>query len=870
MPKNDRQKKSADDLNKNISLSILQAANDAILGINPGEEILFFNTKAEALLGYKTEEVLGKNLGSILPQIILSEDLHGSSDNLQNFSLQRKDGSSIPVEASIGKISTKDQILFTIILRRTASHAQVEGIPKDTEKLFLKIFESSPIGVNIFRVSSFSPFAVNDAFLNIVGYSREEFEGRPIDELDLFTDAEIGDAWMNLLRQGEDVYNQEVQIRSKSGEIKNILASLNNVEINDEPMVLVIASDITESKLVKKALSESEDRFRSMVENAPDTIFIQVDQKFAYINPAGCRLFNIQSPREILGTPILDRISPENRIKALERIRRLNINRESVYELFEHPFLRMDGSKVWVETSGAPIVYNGNNGAIVFVRDISQRKEAEAAINRQSRILQLFVENAPAAIAMFDKEMRYISASRRFLVDYEITNEDIIGKSHYEVFPDIPEHWREIHRRCLAGAIERCDEDPFLRANGKMDWIRWEIRPWYETPEKIGGIILFSEVITDHIKNRERIQTQLHRLKILHDIDLAILASSDIKTVLDVLLEAIISSLNIDAASLLLYNPTTNMLIFTVERGFRSQREEKLSISLGKGFAEGLAGGAALERKTRFVPDINKISQKLIRKWLISEEDFVSYFGVPLFVKGNLKGVLEIFHRTMLNPDREWLDFLDALAGQTAIAIDSAQVNEGLRRANLDLTLAYDATIEGWSRAMDLRDRDTEDHTKRVTDLTLRLARQMGIKNDDLVHIRRGCLLHDIGKLGVPDEILLKPAKLTDEEWIIMRQHPQMAFDMISPIEYLRPALDIPFCHHEKWDGTGYPRGLKAGQIPLSARIFAVVDVWDALQSDRPYRNAWKREEVLEYIRSLSGSHFDPLVVQQFLDIMNQ
>ena len=197
MPKNDRQKKSADDLNKNISLSILQAANDAILGINPGEEILFFNTKAEALLGYKTEEVLGKNLGSILPQIILSEDLHGSSDNLQNFSLQRKDGSSIPVEASIGKISTKDQILFTIILRRTASHTQVERIPKDTEKLFLKIFESSPIGVNIFRVSSFSPFAVNDAFLNLVGYSREEFEGRPIDEIDLFTDAEIGDAWMN-------------------------------------------------------------------------------------------------------------------------------------------------------------------------------------------------------------------------------------------------------------------------------------------------------------------------------------------------------------------------------------------------------------------------------------------------------------------------------------------------------------------------------------------------------------------------------------------------------------------------------------------------------------------------------------------------
>jgi putative two-component system response regulator len=194
-------------------------------------------------------------------------------------------------------------------------------------------------------------------------------------------------------------------------------------------------------------------------------------------------------------------------------------------------------------------------------------------------------------------------------------------------------------------------------------------------------------------------------------------------------------------------------------------------------------------------------------------------------------------------------------------------------RANLEvahekLLSAYDATIEGWSHAMDLRDKETEGHTLRVTELSEKLGQIMGISESDLIYMRRGALLHDIGKLGVPDSILLKPDQLTAEEWMVMRQHPQYAYDMIQPIEYLRPALDIPFCHHEKWDGSGYPRGLKGEEIPLVARIFAIVDVWDALTSDRPYRPAWDKEKVREFIQDQSGKHFDPYVVEQFLKMM--
>lgn len=196
------------------------------------------------------------------------------------------------------------------------------------------------------------------------------------------------------------------------------------------------------------------------------------------------------------------------------------------------------------------------------------------------------------------------------------------------------------------------------------------------------------------------------------------------------------------------------------------------------------------------------------------------------------------------------------------------QEREKLQKAHERLLDAYDATIAGWSHAMDLRDHETEGHSQRVADLTEKLAKAFGIQDEELVHIRRGALLHDMGKLAIPDRILHKPDKLTDDEWVVMRKHPQLAYDMLYAIEYLRPAIDIPFCHHEKWDGTGYPRGLKAEEIPLPARLFAIVDVWDALTSDRPYRPAWKEEEASTFIQEQSGKHFDPQVVKMFFEVI--
>ncbi|MBK8781620.1 MAG: HD domain-containing protein [Anaerolineales bacterium] len=184
-----------------------------------------------------------------------------------------------------------------------------------------------------------------------------------------------------------------------------------------------------------------------------------------------------------------------------------------------------------------------------------------------------------------------------------------------------------------------------------------------------------------------------------------------------------------------------------------------------------------------------------------------------------------------------------------------------------ELTHAYDMTLEGWSRAMDLRDNETEGHTQRVTTMAVELASVMDISQADILHIRRGALLHDIGKMGVPDHILFKSDKLTSEDWILMRKHPELAYEMLAPITFLRPALNIPYCHHEKWDGTGYPRGLKGEEIPLAARIFSVADVWDALYYGRRYREGWSEKQVLDYIQEQSGKHFDPQVVEAFLKL---
>lgn len=353
---------------------------------------------------------------------------------------------------------------------------------------------------------------------------------------------------------------------------------------------------------------------------------------------------------------------------------------------------------------------------------------------------------------------------------------------------------------------------------------------------------------------------QLRRLKVLNSVGKAVNSSLELQITLDVLLSEVTSQLNIDAASILILNQQTQTLEYVASKGFRSSALKYTRLKLG----ESNAGLAAIEKRVITIPNLKDETGGFEHSELFSKEDFVTYIAVPLIAKGELKGVLELFHRSHLGSDPEWLEFLETIANEASIAIDNATLYEKLQSSNFELSHAYDSTIEGWARALELKDKDTEGHTQRVTEMTLRMARGLGIGDNELVHIKRGALLHDMGKMGIPDSILLKPGPLSEHEWETMKLHPVLAYNMLHPIEYLRPAMEIPHCHHEKWDGTGYPTGLKGDKIPFSARIFAVVDVWDALSSNRPYRSGWPKDKIQAHISSLSGTHFDPKIIETF------
>jgi len=352
---------------------------------------------------------------------------------------------------------------------------------------------------------------------------------------------------------------------------------------------------------------------------------------------------------------------------------------------------------------------------------------------------------------------------------------------------------------------------------------------------------------------------RLERMQALRAIDAAINASMDASLTLRVLVSETVSLLKVEAAAALLYNPATQMLEQIAAQGITENAHRNL-LRGNNGYAQQII----TEQRGIYIPNLPAVEDPFYAN-LAKTQGFDSAYLTPMVSKGQVCGILEVYQRETKTRDQEWQDFLKALSGQAAIAVNNAQLFANLEKSNTELSMAYEATIEGWSRALELRDRETEGHTLRVTNYAVKFAELAGLNSAEILRLKHGALLHDIGKMGVPDNILNKAGALTPAEWDIMRQHPQHAYNMLAPIAFLRPSIDIPYCHHEKWDGSGYPRGLQGEQIPLAARLFAIIDVWDALTSTRPYRQAWNAERTSLYIREQIGKHFDPQLAELFL-----
>jgi len=487
--------------------------------------------------------------------------------------------------------------------------------------------------------------------------------------------------------------------------------------------------------------------------------------------------------------------------------------------------------------------------------------------------LDTILQNLPDARQRLDAaihayaDLLFILDSEGTILDYQSGGEDelfiipsvCMGRKMQDILPD------DIARKFLDAMREARSERRMVQYVYSLPMPSGE--RWYEArivPQPNGQNVVVVRNITGYKRAEEKIQRQFDQLSALRSIDLAIASGLGLNPTLSMILSHIIAQLNMDAADILLLDPNTKTLDFAAGVGFHTSALRHTHLKMG----EGHAGQAAENLSILHINNLQSAPTDFLRSSAFKEEAFVTYYAVPLVAKNQVLGVLEIFCRALIAPDPEWSDFMSLLAGYAAIAIENAMLFKHLQHSNQELTLAYDKTIEGWSRALDLRDHETEHHTRRVVEMTLKLARRMNIPEENLVHIRRGATLHDIGKVSISDNVLLKPGPLSAEEWVLMQRHPIIAMELLSPISYLAPALDIPRSHHEKWDGTGYPEGLAGERIPLAARIFTIVDVYDALTSNRPYRLAWSQAKTLEYIRSLSGIHFDPNVVRVFLDMI--
>ena len=501
-----------------------------------------------------------------------------------------------------------------------------------------------------------------------------------------------------------------------------------------------------------------------------------------------------------------------------------------------------------------------------------EHRRAEIELMKSEARYRQIIETAQEGVWMIDARNKTTFVNPKMAEMLGYTVDEMTGVAMTDFMDD---EWIVIALAKLEmrrQGINEQHEFKFMRKNGTAIWTLINTNPIMDADGTYQGALAMVSDITERKLAAEKIQIQFEHLTALREIDRAITTNFNLHLNLTTLLIHAINQLHVDAAAVLLLDSNTLRLEYVTALGFQSQAIEKTTLGLGEGYA----GRAVITRQIVAIPNLDDQHKAGPTADFLAGEGFVSYHGVPLITRGQVKGVMEVYGRSPFPPQdttkpgtsSEWLDFLNTLAGQAAIAIDNSPLLEGLERSNFELTEAYDATIEGWSRALDLRDKETEGHTQRVTDLTLKLTRAFKLGENELAQVRWGALLHDIGKMGVPDSILLKPGPLTNEEWDIMKKHPTQAFELLAPIRYLRQALDIPHYHHEKWDGTGYPSGLKGEQIPFTARIFAVVDVWDALRSDRPYRSAWPASKVREYIRSMSGIQFDPQVVKMFMPMI--
>jgi PAS domain S-box-containing protein len=619
--------------------------------------------------------------------------------------------------------------------------------------------------------------------------------------------------------------------------------------------------DITEKKSAEEALRSNEEKYRSFTEKISDVIWVLDTETmyFTYVSPSVEKLRGY-SVEDVMKGPIDLALKPED----IQPIRDLTLQRATAYKTGSEPQDRVyineveqpknDGSLIFTEvrTSFQKNPETNHIEVLGVTRDISERKKMEIALQKEISLIEGIFNSVPGILYLYDSE--------GFLLRWNKKHEEMTGYSAAELdhfylldwYKDQPE---DIER--VTKGIEKARQEGFAMTEANLTTKTGEKILFEFTAARldIGGKIYFTGIGID-IRDRRAAEIKINEQT--EDLERKKEEAEQYGRVLLSMLEdqkRVEEALEREQYLMRTLMDTIPDNIWFKDKEGRFLRANKAQARLLR-----VSDPSDLQNKT----DFDFFSEEHAK--MAFDQEITIINGGPAIV-GN--------DELLTYPDREpdWFSVTKLpLLDENGIVIGTYGLARDIterKRAEQELQNAYEATLEGWAAALELREKETANHSRNVVDMTMRLARKFDIPADEMVHIRRGALLHDIGKMGIPDSILLKPGPLNDDEWTVMRMHPTFAFRLLSHISYLEPSLDIPYRHHERWNGAGYPSGLKGEDIPLPARIFAVVDVWDALSSNRPYRPAWPRESVINYLKEQSGVQFDPRVVDYFLQLID-
>ncbi len=857
------------------------------------------------ITGYTSDEV--ERRGGWIT-VIHPEDVSAMKRQVERLLSNQTDISEYRIVRKDGEVRWIEEITRPIMGKSSGRVIKIIGAARDiTEKKEAQaeiqaqavklegIYKAAPIGIGI--NANRIIIEANDGFCQITGYAKEEIIGQSTRMF--YPSDEIYD-WVGEQRKkprgSGSLIEIETQFKRKDGEIIDVLIHSRPMdEIGDSKGRVFAIQDITKQKAAVRSLQESEEKFSLVFRNSPFAIIITDHEngKIIDVNPAFSEISGYGKD-EVIKKTTADLL-----------VWRDSGDREMVLDLLnrghrvigqEYAFVRKTGEIVYGLFSADFIQLKGKTYILSSIDDITERKQRELELqvvaniseamrsaSSREELQKILVESLINQLDLDGVTLEQVNplngerkriysegvwkglAGQTILTGKGIGGE-VIASESARLISDTAKEKNLFHKEHFQG-LKSAACIPLIIQDEVIGLF------WVGSRRELGEMDMhLMTAIADMAANaihRETLHEQtlrrLEELNTLRSIDQAINSNLDLQLTLDLIVKQLKNLSGADASDILIYHPVLLTLNYAAGAGFKTEQIKKSNLKLG----EGGAGRVALGRKPIWIEDMSKSGDECVRKELLMDEGFAAYHALPLMVKGEIKGVLEVFHCAPFAADDDWKNTLETVATQTAIAIDNSGMFDGMKRLNTELILAYDETIEGWAAALELRDHDTEGHSRRVTEHTLTMARASGMSRDELTHVRRGALLHDIGKIGVPDNILQKPGPLDDDEWIVMREHPKISYQLLSKVMYLKPALDIPYCHHEHWDGSGYPRGLKEEEIPLAARLFTVADVYDALISDRPYRKAWTKAQALKYMKEQAGKQFDPQAVKLFLDTLD-